>query len=219
MAALRESNAFQPSVVTHERMKKTLVITLAIILASCGFNDNISTPPTSNEDFNCVLSVKSETIKLGDVPKFEVMIENNTNDTVVFIGSLDGSDVCLRLPYCLFIIDRPFFSSPVETYGRCGNLNSIRLSDFVKVPPHKSFDPYLEIDDYGFFGAYNINDPNYFANKGMYKVQFYYSTVNSRDTLGIELEFYEEKHQDISEFYELVPKVELFSNVVEFEIK
>src|SRR5205823_10991912 len=71
---------------------------------------------------------------LGQSPKVNVEITNNTDNEIYLVGSLDSSDCEWRFPHCIFEVIGPDGKSSVRELGRCGNMNPLREKDFVKVP-------------------------------------------------------------------------------------
>jgi hypothetical protein len=129
----------------------------------------------SQDDFKCVLKSGKTAYRIGERPDLKVEIWNNTTDTVFLVGSLDGSDRKWRLPYCYFNIEWEKIL-PVEiTSRRCGNVNNLRLKDFIEVAPKHYFDPYMEVDEAGFFPN-NMLDRFNFLKPGLYTAEFYYDT-------------------------------------------
>jgi hypothetical protein len=124
-------------------------------------------------------TIRSEpTCELGKAPSIKVEIANWTDDEVYLVGSLDASDCKWRYPLCYFEIIGPDGKSPVRNIARCGDMNSIREKDFVKVPRGGKFDPYQHVDEYGFFGSSQIT-PATFQFEGEYRIRFVYSTDKS----------------------------------------
>ena len=75
-----------------------------------------------------MLTSDKEVYKVGELPKLTVKIYNDSKEDIYLIGSLDGSDVKWRFPYCYYSIDRP--KSVQTKLQRCGNMNTLRLHDF-----------------------------------------------------------------------------------------
>src|SRR5262245_40982519 len=127
----------------------------------------------------CVLTVANPVCKVGGVPDLSVRVVNNTGRPVYLVGSLDASDCRWRYPHCYFEITGPD-GAPVQSgHGRCGLMNPLRDKDFVRVPGGGRFAPYMRVDDYGFFGCYQMS-PQTFRNPGEYRLRYVYST-ESRD--------------------------------------
>jgi hypothetical protein len=121
-------------------------------------------------------TIRSEpTCKLGSMPAISVEIANWTDSDVYLIGSLDGSDLKWRYPLCYFEVIGPNGQLALPRLARCGNMNSIREKDFIKVPPGGKFNPYQTIDEHGFFGSSQIT-PTTFQAEGEYRIRFVYST-------------------------------------------
>lgn len=184
-------------------MKQLLVLCLAAATAL----------PTSAADswFTCSIASKGPVIREGEVPRIKVSIGNHLGRDVVLVGSLDGSSYGMRYPKCGFeIMDasrKPLKTSPDS---RCGNMNELRVEDFVTVPTGTEFDPY----GLGFFGAWQIHQ---FAQlpPGTYIIRFYYQT----STKGIQQYFGDEHFLEtpkvspaLQKLYESVPGLDLKSN-------
>lgn len=174
---------------------------------------------STTTELRCVLTADKKVYKIGELPKLTVKIYNDSKENIYLIGSLDGSDVKWRYPYCYYSIDRP---KSVETkLQRCGNINSLRLQDFKLIQAEQEFNPYESIDDYGFFTDYTTTNTETFKNPGVYKIKFHYST----------------KSQDINQFmgdkpfrndptdslrldsmFRKVPRIELTSNEIVIKV-
>lgn len=196
-------------------MKKAVYTGLVIVVLTClGLTCPDKTKTQQfNTPFECKLSSTKSTYKLGELPELKVEIINNSGKEVYFIGSLDASDEKWRKPYCYYTIERPVKDS-IPQYGRCGMMNSLRKEDFVKVSEGQSFNPYMKVDDQGFFGAGSVQNPDNFKNPGTYKIQFHYSTQSNKmqDYHG------DTEDKELVKLFEKVPHVDLESNVVEIQI-
>jgi hypothetical protein len=122
----------------------------------------------------CTIRTKP-TCELGKAPKVTVAIRNQTNTDIYLVGSLDASDCKWRYPHCYFEVTGPDGQSAVQRIARCGNMNTLREKDFVKLPPSCAFDPYQRIDNSGFFAAHQLA-PSTFRTAGEYRIRFVYST-------------------------------------------
>lgn len=131
-------------------------------------------PPEKREPLSCVIRCEP-TCELGKAPKVSVEITNQTDADIYLVGGLDGSASRRRYPHCYFEVTGPDGKPAVSGWGQCGNMNTLREKDFVKVPPGGSFDPYQKIDAYGFFATYQLYS-NTFRAAGQYRIRFFYST-------------------------------------------
>ena len=95
-----------------------------------------------------------------------VALTNETDVDIYLVGSLDASDCKWRYPHCYFEVTGPDGKPAARKIGRCGNMNTLRAEDFAKVPPGGSFDPYQQVDGYGFFAAHQL-DPHNFREPGV----------------------------------------------------
>jgi hypothetical protein len=205
-------------------MKTTLIILISILSIGVYFQqDNFVTSKNdiisksdSNTDFECRLIVNKTVFKVGEMPEFKVEIKNLTSNDVYLIGSLDASEEKWRMPHSYFTIEKPFKESN-SLIGRCGNMNTLRPEDFKLVKPNEVFDPYTNIDDYGYFSSFKISNPENFSKPGKYKIQFHYSTKSNdiKDFMGDD---YQTDKKKLKDLLERVPKIELSSNVIEIEI-
>lgn len=175
---------------------------------------------TKNAGFICILSSDKTIYKVGQVPKLEVQIINQSNNEIYLIGSLDGSAEKWRFPYCYFTIDKP----KVDTilFPRCGNTNPIRIEDFVLVKPKGKFNPFQSIGGSGFFGDHTTTQKETFRNAGIYKIQFHYST--DTDNIGNFMGNFGQwsKGADsvkIKSLLARVPKMDIISNRIEIKFE
>lgn len=158
-------------------------------------------------------TIKGEpTCQVGEAPKIQIALINQTGADIYLVGSLDGSDRRWRFPLCYFEIAGPD-GKPVGLSGsRCGNMNGLGAEDFVKVPPGESFDPYQHTDGHGFFSAEQL-EPENFRQPGVYRIRFIYSAKS--DDLGAWGRGGGESSEvntEIVKMFQLVPKVEVRSD-------
>jgi hypothetical protein len=194
-------------------MKPLLVI--AFTLTAFASRQHSPTPT----EFRCLLTCDKEVYKVGELPRLTVRIYNNTKDDVYFIGSLDGSDVKWRFPYCYYTIDRP--KAGKEKLQRCRNMNTLRVEDFKLVRSGQSFDPYESIDNYGFFTDYTTANKEMFKHVGVYKIKFHYSTNSIDINQFIGDKPFRSNYSDslrVDSLFKAVPKVELLSNEIVFRV-
>jgi hypothetical protein len=190
-----------------------------LLLVSFALASSFRVTSSRSPKLKCVLYADCTEYKVGEVPKLQVRIINESNEDVYMIGSLDGSDVKWRMPYCYFTIQKPVRDS-VGMVGRCGNTNPLTATDFVRVKRGGSFDPYQVSDDrsYGFFSDHEIGRPENFRNPGVYKIRFHYNS-NSGDIDAFDGRF-NQLSKDSVEVCNLFPKamkVELTSNEIEIK--
>lgn len=153
---------------------KPLIISTLLFLTSFS-NKNTE---TKTGEFICILTTDKTVYKVGQVPKLEVQIINESYKEIYLIGSLDGSDDKSRMPYCYFTIVKP--KPDTIIFPGCKITNPIRTEDFVLVKPKGKFNPFQSIDDYGFFGDHTTTQKETFQNAGIYKIQFHYSTDTNK---------------------------------------
>lgn len=132
--------------------------------------------PEVGKPLHCVIRGEA-TCKLGEAPKIQVSLVNQTQEDIYLVGSLDASDCKWRYPLCYFEVTGPDGKQVPNSIPRCGLTNPLRAKDFVKVASHDSFDPYKSVDDYGFFSAHQLSQSN-FNRAGQYRIRFVYSTAS-----------------------------------------
>lgn len=195
-------------------MRVVLLLFIAF-LAATSFRHASHTSPK----LKCILTSDRTEYKVGEVPQLQVKIINEGNEDVYIIGSLDGSDVKWRMPYCYFSIQKPKTDS-VGLVGRCGNTNALSASDFIRIKPGESFNPYQLFDGiHGFFSDFETMRPENFRNPGIYKIRFYYNS-NSNDIDSFDGRFNQLGNDSIAvrELFPKAAKVELSSNEIEIRI-
>jgi len=167
------------------------------------------------DDVYCLISSTKKVYKFGQTPEIEVSIVNDTQEDLVLIGSLDGSEETWRKPYCYFEIQKPF-DFKIPSFSRCGNVNPLRIEDFVKVKKGEIFDPYMSLDGFGFFNSHSISRKDVFRKRGKYKITFHYSSKSKdiKDYLGDGKE-----DDELKKMFEKVHHLELKSNILEIEIR
>jgi hypothetical protein len=165
----------------------------------------------------CFIESKKDTYKIGETPDINVQLINNSNQSIYLIGALDGAEEKWRMPYCYFTIIKPQPDSVLDPF-RCGNVNSLGFNDFVKIDPNQYFDPYMQIDDYGFFDSYELSRKENFRQEGTYKIQFHYSTKSDSIEKYIG-DWYDFNNDSINTLFSQVPRFETSSNVIEVEFK
>ena len=166
----------------------------------------------------CVIR-SDPTCVLGQPPKITVALINQTTSDVYLVGSLDGSDGKFRYPFCYFEVTGPDGRPAPSLMARlCANMNTLREKDFVKVPPRGRFDPFQDIDDYGFFGPDELSASRFHV-AGKYRVRFVYSSscANIRDWSGDDPNAVM-SNAKIASMFEHVPKVDVKSNEIEINV-
>lgn len=198
---------------------KTAILGVLIVLCF-GFGQSQNNTPTES-DFDCVLTASKQVYSLGEVPKFQVSIVNNSGEDVYLIGSLDGSDAKFRMPFCYFTLEKPKIDS-VRYIGRCGMVDFLSEKDFIFVPSGESFSPFHNTNGSRFWYPYEIGRPEHFRNLGVYRITFHYTSNSSEleDFLGTPFFGAGEKTslRKLRKLFKKTPKIELQSNTVEIEI-
>lgn len=168
----------------------------------------------------CVLKVKKTVYRQGEVPEVEVQLVNRGKRSIYLIGSLDGSEKKWRMPYCYFTIEKPV--PDTAKFISCKTLNSLRDADFVKVAPGENFDPYKQVDNYGFFRSHELAQAETFRNPGIYRITFHYSTLSDDlyDYIGHSPLNWREKGDTAlqKKLFSKVPHLDLASNTVEIRV-
>lgn len=199
-------------------MRSTLrLAALTAAVAAAAHAAPVPEQPKGRPPVGCTITAPP-TVEQGQVPPVAVALTNQTAADIYLVGSLDASDCKWRLPYCYFEVTGPDGTSPVKGIGRCGNMNTLREKDFVKVAPGKSFDPYQRTDDYGFFGSHQLRPEN-FAAAGEYRIRFHYATVAEKEPRGNWLGDGFRKGQEVEEarvkaLLDRVPRVKVESNQI-----
>ncbi|MFK7907133.1 MAG: hypothetical protein AB8B69_18500 [Chitinophagales bacterium] len=196
---------------------KTVI--LGALIALCFGFGQIQNNKSTESDFDCVLTTSKQVYSLGEVPEFQVSIVNNSGEDVYLIGSLDGSEVQWRMPFCYFSLEKPQVDS-VRQIMRCGMTNNLRMKDFVKIEAGQFFNPYGGVDDFSFSHSFEMQRKEHFRNTGTYKITFHYSTNSEKieDYLGIGFREEMENLGKMKRLFKQVPKIELQSNTVEIDI-
>ncbi|MES2331694.1 MAG: hypothetical protein V4539_18955 [Bacteroidota bacterium] len=196
---------------------RNIILSILGLLLFSGFDDMHEKRDAA--DFTCTLSSDKMIYKLGEVPKLDVRVINETLQPAYLVGSLDGSDLKWRMPYCYFTIDKP--KPDTVVFLRCGNSNPIREIEIKLIKPKEKFNPYEPIDNYGFFGDHASMQKETFRNPGVYKIQFHYST-NTQDTRNFIGNFgiwtADADSVKLKELLRRVPRIDLVSNPIEITI-
>jgi hypothetical protein len=166
--------------------------------------------------FRCTISSVKKSYKVGEVPQLQVTITNESDKDVYLIGSLDGSDIQWRMPYCYFTLQKPVPGPDSPRVGRCKTLNPLRKEDFTLVKAGASFNPYQTIDGYGFFEDHETLLPSRFSQPGMYTIQFHY---NSNSGSFHQFRIAEKDSALLHTIFSKAAKVELSSNKLELRFE
>jgi hypothetical protein len=132
--------------------------------------------------------------RLGEKPDMDLILLNRTDSVVYLPGSLDGSAIPTRLPYCDYIVQN---RKVKRKYWIDANPNPLINEDLVRLEPNEYFNAFdnlsLLIKDYGYDSLLNTNNkvtkmhdfwsPFNFGHKsiiwpGRYDIQVVYSTKN-----------------------------------------
>ena len=194
-------------------MKK--IIYGLIILITCGSSGIKENNFSDSDSFKCTLAIEKNKLQMGDLPQLTVSIINNSGKDVYLIGALDGSEFNMRMPECRFVIQKPKVDT-MPGLWLCANTNPLKEENFVKVYSGETFNPYDDVYAHGFFSSIQLTRKENFRNPGKYKIQFCYSTKSEgiKEFLGDG-----EANAAMKKMFDSVPKIELKSNWVEFEIK
>jgi hypothetical protein len=150
-----------------------------------------------------------------------LLIINKSNKQFYLIGALEGSDEKVRMPYCFFDITKPK-PDTIRSRKRCGNINPLRLEEFISVKPNESFNPFDRIDNYSFWGDDKATNPESYRNPGIYKIQLHYSTIpkNIRNFMG-NMGYWDRNVDSvkIKSLFNEVPKIDIVSNQIEIKFE
>lgn len=198
-------------------MKLLIVLSLDFLFLTA-FNHERSL--TKAATLPCTLTSDKTIYKVGELPDLKVEIVNNTGRDIYLIGSLDGSDVKWRMPYCYFTIQKP--KPDTIRLARCGVVNPLRTEDFVRVKAGQKFNPYQSAGRYGSFPDYTITNGETFKNPGVYKIQFHFS-ANSNDIVKFSFDrHFIKSHADsvrLFSSFNKVPKTDIESNEIEIRFE
>jgi hypothetical protein len=124
--------------------------------------------PTFADAPTLTIAADAETYQVGQQPKLSISITNRSDKDVYLVGSLDGSTDERRFPKCrLEVLNSEGKPVTLELLG-CGNMNKLRLEDFVAVLPSQAFDPFGK----GFFAPYQMYQFPV-QRPGVYTVRFF----------------------------------------------
>ena len=155
------------------RIVRMVAVWLALLAAGCAETAPDDADAAEHRDpVGCVIT-GDRTCEVGKVPRLVVTLTNQTDADIYLVGSLDASDSKWRYPHCTFEVSGPPRNPPPE-YGRCGNMNSLRVEDFVKVPPGGGFDPTRGVWGSGWLTP-DHKPAAGFSVPGVYRVRFVYS--------------------------------------------
>jgi hypothetical protein len=124
--------------------------------------------------FTIDLTTEHAEYDLGEVPAVQVNIHNNLKRDVLIVGNLDGSSLG-RPPLCTLTVTRPDGLPPPPLDGFCGFQNPLRPEDFVSLKAGDTIDPYMKVDDYGFWRSWQLRE-EVFDIPGTYTLQVTYAT-------------------------------------------
>jgi hypothetical protein len=182
---------------------------------------------SGENDLRCIISADKQVYHHGEIPKIIVEIKNNSNEPVILVKELDGSENKWRFPHAYFTITKIGDTAYKTRFtGRCGNMNQIRPGDFVKVKPGSTFYPYYhfypERPDNVYAHDFRLFDSANFSATGKYLIRFYYST-NEADFEKWKGRFSgeptEKQLKEMIALFAKVPKIELESNKLMIEVK
>jgi hypothetical protein len=122
-----------------------------------------------------VLRSTKQKHRVGEDLALEVRIRNIWDEPIVTVGSLDGSGMGGRYPrLTLDLRDPEGHGVATPNISKCGNINPPRARDFVELAPGKELDPFMRVDEYGYFA--NPLLPWKPKVKGKYTLTFTYDT-------------------------------------------
>lgn len=176
--------------------------------------------------FTCKLTIDKAVYTVGETPALSVEITNNTDSAIYLVNALEASDLKWRYPYSYVEIEKigdTTFALP--QLERCGNYNDIEIDDFLSIKPYGTFNPIAHYTPYAFDKWLDITG-NVFS-KGKYKVVYFYNTnesnFNKWKGSGVDLKYLSPQEKtiknQITNLFNKVPRIELKSNEVFFEIQ
>lgn len=193
----------------------------------------------------CTIEVENNVLAVGETPEIRISFKNNGDNDIYLIKSLDASAEKWRYPYVYYTIEKLGDSDyKVKNYMRCGNMDGISETDFVRVSAGDNFSP-MDIDHYYFFD-HRVKNKENFKEPGKYKIIFHYSTLANdlSDYMGMDMDLmiyetvttegdennppqllkkvkknYSETIEVLEQLFEQVPKIEIQSNAVIIEVK
>ncbi len=191
------------------------MIKSAALLFACFSGFRVIAADTS---FTCSISADKSTIIQGEIPQVKVSITNKSGKDVHLVGSLDGSDVGWRFPKCGFeLLDTGGKVLPEKQSMRCGNMNTLKITDFAKVAAGAEFNPAGK----GFFGSsqlYRFRE----LPPATYILRFYYqtSTKSVQDYFGDERRMGQKTvPPEIQKLFKAVPLIDIKSNDLQITVQ
>jgi len=132
---------------------------------------------SARSDIFCKLASLRDKYRVGDQPEISARIINGTEKAVYLVGSLDGSERKARFPHVYYSVSGVEGGLSETQFGYCGDLNPLRIQDFVRVEPGNDIDPHKQVDYYGFSKSGKLVHSR-FVKAGIYTFEFHYSTEN-----------------------------------------
>ena len=166
---------------------------------------------------SCIIGTQKTSYIVGEIPKMNVMLTNQGDETIVLPRVLDGSEVGWRFPKCgIELYDENQEPILLQGIGRCGNMSTLRAEDFVRLSPNESFD--LAQNGYAGFAAFHQIS----QKPGTYWIRYYYQTSGGavEDYYGDErMMEVPEVDAEIRKLASRVPKVSVYSNMQKLVIE
>ena len=212
----------------------------SIALASCDDSPqkpstivtSISNKAQSVNTISCRIVSDQTVYKVGQVPKINVELLNQTDSSIYLVNSLEGSCDKSRFPHSYFKIEKLGDGKyRTRIHGKCGNMGDLQVENFSKIKHGGVFNPYLPLDNSS--PDYKINDRDNFVGKGKYKITYYYSTneLDFKKWLGDDNWGYIDQStgdvkailsddgRELIDLFKKVPKFDIESNTLTIEIK
>lgn len=123
----------------------------------------------AEKEITCTIEPEKKQFTLGEHPKFNFKVKNNSNRKILLVKILDGSDAKFREPLGYFEVTGPNAKNIPDKRKRCGNTNPLQVSDFIWVQPGEE----VKLAQNG-LSLWN----GQFNKTGRYKIKFHYSTLN-----------------------------------------
>ena len=117
----------------------------------------------------CAIEPVKKQFALGESPKFNFTVMNNSDKKILLVKILDGSSFKSREPQGYFEVTGPDGKIISGSRGRCGNTDPLKASDFVWIKAGEK----VKLAEHG-LSLWN----GQFNKEGTYKIKFHYTTAN-----------------------------------------
>ncbi|UOQ51323.1 hypothetical protein [Hymenobacter cellulosivorans] len=121
----------------------------------------------------CTIEPIAKEYYQGEPIIFRVRIQNKADSALTLVYALDGSEALFRAPAAYFMARQLRPAQLPAAGSRCGILNSLDSTDFIKLQPQASFNPLLKVAQVEF----QIPQVYPTLPAGDYEITFHYSTL------------------------------------------